>query len=166
MSVPKSQRTESRLHVHVELRRVVSHTLTKTRNSRKFGSVATYAIERDDEGRVVAISEQRASSREALARHLEDEAIAAASCAWRANDIRVGERGEGWGRRRDLQNRSIEHLDCLLMLVNVAREACGLTGREVRHWSELVTGTRDLVRRWRDADAKRYGRRARGDEGL
>ncbi|MBR3653185.1 MAG: hypothetical protein IKN60_04455 [Bacteroidales bacterium] len=166
MSVPKSLRGEQRLHVHVELRRVAEHTLTKTRNASKFGSVATYRVTYDESGRIESVEERRSGSREALARRIEDAALGACECAWRANDIRVGELGEGWPERHALQEESVRHLDALLMLLNVARVACGLTGREVRYWSDITRDTRDLVRRWRDADRRRYAGRAPRDEGL
>ena len=156
MSVPKSRRTEAKMHVHVELRRVLRHTLAKTRNTNKFGGSTTYELVRDERGMVTSIVEHRSASREAIAHRLDHAAIAASECAWRANDIRVGDHGEGYEERRRLQEESIRHLGALLMLIDVARAECGLSGKEVKYWSDLTRQTRGLVRKWRDGDARRY----------
>ena len=158
MSVPKSQRGEGKLVLHTELRKLAAHTLVKTRNANKFGASATYFIERDDTGEIVSVEEKRSSSRESLAKRIEDAAIGAGECAWRANDIRVGEHGEGWPERRALQEECIRHLDALLWLLNVARTACGLSGKETKHWTGMVRTCGKLARGWRDKDVKRYGR--------
>ena len=166
MSVPKSQRSEHKLHVHVELRRLANHTLTKTGNANKFGMQATYLIERDEYGNVTTVEERRASARSSLARRLEDAAIGALTCAWQANSIRVGPNGEGYDRRRALQDESVRHLDVLHELIGLTRETCGLTSKEVGYWAGQTSMTRMLVRKWRDGDARRYRRNVPGDEGL
>ena len=155
MSVPKSQRSKPKLEVHVRLRRLVAHTLTKTRNGHKFGSCATYVIARDERGLVASIEEHRTSSRKALAERIEESALLAGECAWRANDVRVASRAD-YELRHGLQQESIRHLDALSWLVECTRECCGLSGREVAYWSDLVREARGLVRKWRDADARRY----------
>ncbi|MBQ9041595.1 MAG: hypothetical protein IJ111_02140 [Eggerthellaceae bacterium] len=152
MSVPKSQRSEGRLKLHVELRRLVDHTLAKTKNARKFGGMANYVITRDEHGLVTSIEEHRTSSRMALAERIEHAAIAAGECAWRANDIRIE---EDWPERHRLQAECIRNLDALMWLIEVARASCGLSGREARHWSDMARDARNLARRWRDSDAKR-----------
>ena len=156
MSVHKSKRSEPKLHVHVELRRLVRHTLAKTSNSNKFGRVKRYEIDRDEAGLVTAITETSQGSRDTLARHLQDAALHAAEHAWQANDVMVGKGGQNYATRRALQDACVRDLDNLLMLINVAREECGLSGREARYWTDLTESTRGLVRNWRDADARRY----------
>lgn len=166
MTVPKSQRSESKLLVHVELRKLADHTLVKTRNANKFGASATYYIERDERGLVVSVEEKRSTSRAELARRIEDAAIGAGECAWRANDVKVGKRGEGWPERKSLQDECIRRLDSLLWLLNVARKACGLSGKEVKHWTDITRACKKLVAKWRDADVERYGRLSGKDAGL
>ena len=166
MSVDKSHRRDGKLHVHAEMRRLANHTLVKTRNENKFGASATYYIERDESGAVVSIEERRSASREALAKRIEDAAIGAGECAWRANDIMVGKHGEGWPERKALQGESIRHLDSLLWLLNVARKACGLSGKEVKHWSGMARTCKELTIRWRAGDVERYGKLSDKDAGL
>ena len=64
--------------------------------------------------------------------------------------------GSNYDVRRALQDACVRDLDTMLMLVNVARSACGLSGREAKYWTELIQSTRGLVRKWRDADARRF----------
>lgn len=156
MTVPKSKRSEPKLHVHVELRRLVEHTLVKTSNLNKFGRVRRLEIERDEAGVMTAITETSHGSRGTLARHLQDAALDAAKRAWQANDVMVGKDGSNYDVRRALQDACVRDLDTMLMLVNVARSACGLSGREAKYWTELIQSTRGLVRKWRDADARRF----------
>lgn len=161
MSVPKSQRSEARLKVHTDIRKLIDHTLTKTRNGRKFGGMARYVIERDQDGRVTAIEEHRTASRSALADRLDEAAIAAGECAWRANDIKIC---EGYAERRRLQDEAIRNLDALIWLIEVARLSCNLSPREARHWSDMARSARAITRKWRDSDARRH--RSSRDEGL
>lgn len=156
MSVPKSKRSEPKLHVHVELNKLVRHTLRKTANLNKFGGERRFEIERDERGLPMAITEHANVSRETIARHLQDAVLDAAKHAWQANDVMVGKRGQGYETRRSLQEASIRDLDTMLMLINLAREECGLSGREVKYWVGLVETARGLVRKWRDADARRF----------
>lgn len=153
MTVPKSQRGESRLHVHVELRKLIDHTLKKTKNSKKFGCVKTYVIERGEHGEVVSIEEHASASRQALANRIEHAVILAGECAWRANDLRIE---TDYPQRRKLQDECIRNLDALMWLIEVSRLSCGLSGREVRYWSDMARDTRNLVRKWKDSDAKRH----------
>ena len=166
MTVPKSERSESKLLVHVELRKLADHTLTKTKNANKFGASATYYIERDERMLVTSITEKRSTSRAELARRIEDAAIGAGECAWRANDVKVGKRGEGWPERSALQDECVRRLDSLLWLLNVARKACGLSGKEVKHWSDMARTCKKLAKNWHDADVKRYGKLSTEDAGL
>lgn len=156
MSVPKSQRsTSKKLYAHVKLRKLVRHTLEKTRNGRKFGGMANYVIARDEAGRVVSIEEHRTSSRAALAERIERAAIAAGECAWRANGI-VVESPADFAERHRLQQECLRNLDALSWLVECTRECCGLSAREVAYWQELVKESKGLVVKWRDADSKRF----------
>ena len=156
MTVIKSQRSESKLAVHVELRKLIDHTFNKTRNSKKFSSVKTYMLERDDSGNIVSITETKTGSKEALARRIENAAILAGECAWRANGIRVGKNGEGYETRLQLQNEAIRNLEALTYLVNTARKICSLTGKETKYWIDAIGKNRSMVAKWRDSDRKRY----------
>lgn len=152
MTVPKSLRTESKLQVHVVLRKLVAHTLTKTKNGKKFGGATNYVITRDDRGAVVSIETHRTAARESLAARIENAALAAGECAWRANDIRID---SDYAARKKLQEQCLYNLDALMWLIEIARETCNLSGKETKYWQDLTKQAKGLVRSWKESDAKR-----------
>lgn len=152
MTVPKSLRSESKLHVHVVLRKLVSHTLTKTKNKSKFGGSTRYEISRNDEGEITEITVFESSDRKSLAARIENAAIMAGECAWRANDLHLESEFEA---RRKLQEQAVYNLDALSWLIEVAREKCNLSGKEVKYWQDLAKQAKKLVINWKESDAKR-----------
>ena len=155
MSVHATERTESRLHVHVVCDEFVAHTLNKVANAKKFGVTVEQVTGPDGN-----VAETRVNAGHAkLGQRLEDAALECGECAWRANDVRVGEHGEGYAERRALQDRAIRSADAFLYLVRLTRKHCGLTGREVKAWADKAREAKAVLRRWRDSDASRYAGR-------
>ena len=158
MSVNATQRTESLLHVHIVCDDFVAHTLTKVANTRKFGVTVEQVTTPTECGGWV--TETRVNAGHAkLGQRLEDAALGCGESAWRANDIRVGQHGEGYAERRALQDAAIRNADAFLYLVRLTRKHCRLTGREVKAWADKARDAKAILRRWRDSDAARYARR-------
>ncbi len=154
MTVPASQRKESRLAVLVKVDALTEHTLRKLENPRKFGTRTRTSYVYDAAGRLIA-TEASSTSHNALANRLEDSALRVSDLAWRANDVRV-ETLADYEDRHYLQEQAVRECGRLLNLLNHARRHCGLGGREQAHWATLAVTARAYLRRWRDSDRKRY----------
>lgn len=134
MSVPVGQRSASKLDVQVSAEELVRHTVHIMSNPNVFDP--RYA---------------------AFASRVIDCAVGIGQDLWEANGIYVGGDPRKWAVRRDLQEQACRRLDTLLYLIGVCRRLYHLRGGKYRNWSSMATKTRDLARRWRDSDARRYG---------
>ena len=76
--------------------------------------------------------------------------------AWMANNIRVGEDPEKWKRRKFLQEKSLLGCVRMLSLIGLAKCLFHLRGKKVKYWCELTVKTQHLLKKWAEADAKRY----------
>lgn len=142
MSVHATQRSASTLDVQARCEELVRHTVHICSNERVFDP--RYAA---FTGRIV------------------EQAVECGRMLWQANGIRVGNDPRRWERRRELQERACEGLDTLLYLMGVARRLYHLRSGKYEHWARLAVETRDLARRWRDSDARRYGHLDSGTPG-
>ena len=138
MSVPKGQRNESRLAVQVKCEELVRHTVH---------IMAGKAFD------------QRYAE---LHARILDAAIGAGQDVWEANGIYVGDNPRRWIERRDLQERACRELDTLLYLMTISRRLDHLRSGKYRYWACLAREARDMARKWRDSDARRYRRLVQG----
>jgi hypothetical protein len=138
MSVPKGQRNESRLAVQVKCEELVRHTV-----------------------HIMAGKAFDPRYAELHARIL-DAAIGAGQDVWEANGIYVGDNPRRWIERRDLQERACRELDTLLYLMTISRRLDHLRSGKYRYWACLAREARDMARKWRDSDARRYRRLVQG----
>ena len=74
--------------------------------------------------------------------------------AYTANKIRVAQ--SGWDARCNRQRRAIMACDDLLALINAAKRVYHLRRNKTEYWVKMTIETRDLLKRWHAADAKRY----------
>lgn len=84
---------------------------------------------------------------------------------WMANGIHVGDRPDRWERRRELQERACEEYDSLLYLIEIAHGLYSLRKGKYEYWARKAREVRDLARKWRDSDARRYGHLTSGSTG-
>ncbi len=154
MTVPASQRKESKMEVHVRVDRLVEHTLTKLENPRKFGRRAQTRYFYREDG-TLERTESLATSHNVLARRIEDSALRISELAYGANDIKV-ETLMDYEDRHFRQESAVRECGTLLHLLNHARKHCGLGGRELAHWCLLTVDARKYLRKWRDSDRKRF----------
>ena len=127
-------RSKSKLDVQTKTEELVLHTIRIVSNERVFDP--KYSV---------------------VADRVLDCAIGIGQDMWEANGIRVGDDKRKWAIRRGLQERACRHFDTLLYLMNVCRRLYHLRSGKYHHWVNLATEARDLARRWRDSDARRYG---------
>ena len=133
MSVPKGQRSASKLDAQVACEELVRHTVHIMSSRRNFDEKYD-----DFHGRIL------------------DTAISIGQDVWEANGIRVNGPGDYVERRR-LQDRAIREANTLLYLMTISRRLDHLKSGKYRHWAELARKARDLATAWRDSDAHRYG---------
>lgn len=139
MSVPKGQRSKSKLEVQVACEELVTHTVRIIGNPKHFKPENAKLHER-----------------------ILDTAIGVGQDAWEANGIYV-KTAEDYRARRMLQERAVRGANTLLYLMTVSRKLDHLRTGKYHHWVELARRARDLARAWRDSDARRYGRLVRED---
>lgn len=77
--------------------------------------------------------------------------------AWAANNVKVDNSPEKWKQRKYLQERSVAGCNHMLAMIGLAKTLFHLRGKKVQYWSQLVVDTRGLLRKWQEADTKRYG---------
>lgn len=134
MSVRVNERKESKLEAQMKCEELVRHTVHIVSNPKVFNPA--YAELND---------------------RLIGTAIEAGMDMWEANGIRVS-KPDDYALRRGLQDAAIRKLNVLLYLMTIARRLDHLRKRKYEHWVNLATATRDMARKWRDSDAKRYSR--------
>jgi len=137
MSVPAGQRSRSKLEVQVACEELVAHTVKIVANGKHFKPENAKLHDR-----------------------ILDAAIAMGQDVWEANGIRVKTAAD-YAERRRLQDRAIREANSLLYLMTVSRRIDRLRTGKYHHWAELARKARDLVRAWRDSDARRFGRQFR-----
>lgn len=133
MSVPKGQRSKSKLEVQVACEELVRHTVVIMANDKHFKAQNAKLHER-----------------------ILDAAIGIGQDAWEANGIYV-HTAEDYRERHRLQESAIRKANLLLYLMTVSRRLDHLRSGKYHHWVELATKARDMARAWRDSDARRYG---------
>lgn len=97
-----------------------------------------------------------------LARHAEkyvsEHDAEAYICAWTANNVRVDDSAEKWQRRNKLQEETALQCNNLLALLSLAHSLFHLKSKRVAYWAKMTIETRGLIRKWHEADVKRYGK--------
>ncbi len=134
MAVRVGERSKSRLDAQMRCEELVRHTVHICSNERVFDH--KYA---------------------AFTARIVDTAITVGLDMWKANGIKVGDSADRWRTRHALQEDACMQLDALLYLMGVARRLYHLRSGKYEHWARLAIETRDLARKWRDSDARRYG---------
>ena len=137
MSVPVPQRSESKLEVQVKCEELVRHTIHITSNPNVFDPKYQAFINR-----------------------IVDTAISVGQDVWHANGIKVTT-AEQYRERRGLQDRAIRQVNVLLYLMTIAKKLFHLRGSKYRAWVGKARDAKELARKWRDSDARRYGRLVR-----
>ena len=142
MSVPKYARTESKLEVCVKAHELSCYTILITSNAKIF----------------------KPEFQRSLTDRITEAAIEIFTLVWSANNVLVRDREDAQTRLR-LQAEAAVQCNVLLPLIEIAWKVFHLSSKRVRYWSGMVIETRNMVRAWREADAKRYREFLRGDPG-
>lgn len=85
-------------------------------------------------------------------------------CAWDANGIRVTKTVEGKvviderkrEERRRLQEISVRKCNSLLAMMQIAQRLFHLPTKRIKYWGGMTIEVRDLLKKWKQSDAKRY----------
>lgn len=131
MSVPVSQRGEGKLEAFTAATDLIKYTLQITANEKVF------------------LPKYRSTTS-----RIEDAAISIGQDIWEANGIYVKTQDEKEERHR-LQKEALRKCDALLYLITIAKPVYHLSGKRVSFWTGKVRRVKELVRSWRDSDAKR-----------
>ena len=76
-----------------------------------------------------------------------------------ANNIRVLKYDpDTWQDRRKLQKRAIKDCGDLISCISLAKSLFHLKGKKVKYWIKLTTEAMEKIKKWHEADVKRYGK--------
>ena len=135
MSVPEGKRTESKLEVQTRAKQLAAYTVGICTNEKTFPKRERWAIT----NRIVS-----------TALTIMEEVDV-------ANDIYVSTRGDFELRRRS-QTIALSHTAKLLGLMELAYIKFDIDGKRMKHWTQMVFDTRELIKKWRQTDKDRYGK--------
>lgn len=135
MSVPEGMRSKSKLEAVIRARELAAYTIQITSNTEKFPP----------------------EFRELLGKNYAEVAIKIFNSCWAANNVRVTNKA-AWSKRKELQEEAVRGCVVLLADIDLGAEVYKIPARRVEHWSGMVMNTLSLIRAWRDADQKRYGK--------
>lgn len=135
MTVPAGLRSESKLVAQQKTEDMIAHTVRITSNQNVFNP--TYHV---------------------LVDRVLDTALGIGMDLWEANGIMVRDDPAKWATRRALQERACRSFDTLLYLATLCRRTYHLRSGKFHAWINMITEARDYARKWRDSDARRYGR--------
>lgn len=76
--------------------------------------------------------------------------------AYTANKLYVGKDPRKWNERDSKQRAAIFGCDQLLALINLAKRMFHLRSNKVEYWVNKTVSTRELLKKWNDADYNRY----------
>lgn len=135
MSVRTGDRSEGKLGVLNEIRKLGEYTIQICRNEKVFPK----------------------SSRWVMAKPIVDECIGALSCVRRANAVFVDENHiEDYKYRRSEQVKAHSHLDAMLSLIDLAYTSFGIEANRIEYWTGLVLYADDKLKAWMKSDKERY----------
>lgn len=143
MSVPEGKRGERKMEVFTKANNLAIYTIKICNNKNVFLPEYQSALTND------------------IIRTAKDIFIS----AWDANGIRVtttvdrkvvvDQRKQE--ERRRLQEVSIRKCNSLLALMQIAQRLFHLSTKRIKYWGGMTIEVRDLLKKWKESDAKRYG---------
>jgi len=133
MSVPKSQRNESKLTCIVKAEELAVYTMQIVCNERNFPKRYRWCVTNE------IVSETRSILRKLVL----------------ANSVRV-EDVSGHNTRKRLQSEALAHCFALLTEINLAYKIFHLASDRVEFWTGLVINIQRLIRTWQASDDKRF----------
>lgn len=74
---------------------------------------------------------------------------------WTANNVMV-KCHDDWAERERMQKKAASDCNNLLALIGLARTLFHLRGKKVHHWSQMTVDVRAMIRKWHEADQRRY----------
>lgn len=140
MSVPEGKRGKRKMEVFTKANELANYTIKICCNKKVF------------------LPEYQNSMTDDIIRTAKDIFIK----AWSANGIRVTDsqgkvNQEKYAERRKLQETSIRNCNDLLALMQMAQRLFHLKTKRIKYWGKMTIEVRELLKKWKDADTKRYG---------
>lgn len=134
MSVPKGQRSKNKLEVYQRAKKLVRYSLEIMSNKKNFPEFV---------GPIVSIIIETEWN---IARKI-----------WQANNVHIGKNTTENAkiRRRDLQNEAIELCESLIFQIDLIGTVLHRSAKKTFYWSNQVIRISEMLRAWRDSDAKR-----------
>ena len=80
----------------------------------------------------------------------------------RANAIYVRPDDGSYNRRISCQSQALELTYVVLNLIDIAYRRFGIDPKKIQHWTGMLKGLQELIRRWRKKDIERYSNKANG----
>lgn len=129
MSVPVSQRGQSKMAVFVKAREVLKYTLEITSNSNKFDPTYQYLIDQ-----------------------INSTALKIPIFVQKANREKRNVNHNSSSPRAVYQNKAIKACEDLIDLVNIGAGIFHYTTNRWDHWVDMIEHEQSLIRLWKDSD--------------
>lgn len=140
MSVPEGKRGENAMLVHQKADQLVTYTLHITENNKVF------------------------DPRQAmLLGMITEKAVNIGMDLWAANNVYVHDE-QDFTKRIKLQERAALECNELLYLIRISGPVFHLRKKRVCGWSAKTAEVRNLARKWREKDIRRYKAQLKGRE--
>ena len=85
-----------------------------------------------------------------------DPSMRISQSAWAANNVLV-KCADDWKLRKSYQQDAARSCNLLLSLIDLAKSLYHLRYKKVKYWAAMTIEVRGLLRKWCEADQKRYG---------
>ena len=129
MSVPAGKRNEQKLTVLTKARGLCDYTLTICSNENQFPK----------------------RQRWTLTNRIVDASLNLMECIRKANTIQVVRECD-FLRRREYQQKAMEHAEWMLTLIDLAKTHFSLESKRVEYWTGLVLELETILSAWRSSD--------------
>jgi len=133
MSVPEGKRAESKLAVQTKAIELADYTTTICSNEKKFPKRHRWTV----------------------TSKIVDVALEIMGDVNEANSIYVSSKVD-YNERRKLQIRALAKTARLLGFMELAYIKFNIEGKRIKHWTQLVVDTRELIKKWKKSDSDRY----------
>ena len=133
MSVPKTKRGIPKLQVITKSRQLAAYSLKITQNEKNLPKRYRSFVQKE----------------------ICQVATDISAAVYSANSIYVTT-ADDYASRRALQQEALRLTYRLLNNIGIWHKIRKIDGNRLEYWSELIMDVQNLLRSWRDADAKRY----------
>lgn len=144
--VPAEIRTPSKFEPILMARNLAKYSLNILANNKTFKALPTGDVEYDVKN----------PPQPEFVGELRKASLSIYKTAYAANETQLNK--DNYKHRRNLQDKAISECTELMALIELSMKVFHLSFKRVKYWLNFTLIVRERLRKWRDADLKRYKR--------